>query len=211
MFYICSHQCLPPTPASQSWPACASAPPGWAWRSARPRRRREARDKWLEYFQAFDRCFFSARVGIALEMRLARAGICVERAEPRSDREDLLDRETLADPPEREDALRYTERDRDREVERASFPTLIRALERVAEGVPALPGPEPAELPTLRELLARVKARPAPAAAVPARPDGSEHSLTAHSPEGGDPGVFRFGAARSNHGTHGIHGLRALE
>jgi len=147
-------------------------------------------DEWLEYFRAFDRCFFSARVGVALEMRLARAGASVERAEPRSDREDLLDRETLADPPEREETLRYTERERDREVERVSFPILIRALERVAEDAPALRGREAADLPTLRELLVRVKAQqpsrvataPAPAPSLRARLTGSA-AATAGVPE----------------------------
>ena len=30
-------------------------------------------DQWLVYFNAFDRCFFSVRVSLALELRLARA------------------------------------------------------------------------------------------------------------------------------------------
>jgi len=131
--------------------------------------RAEGTDEWLKYFHAFDRCFFSVRVGLALELRLEReAGRgWSERREPQGDREDLRDREVLADRDDADDALRYTERDRDRETERASFPILIRALEGVCADAARLAGPEPAELPTLRELIARVKTQPPPVAAAP--------------------------------------------
>ncbi len=61
------------------------------------------------------------------------------------------------DPPERD-------RESDRERESASLPVLLRTLGAVAADVAALAGPEPAALPTLRELLASV-ADPPPAAA----------------------------------------------
>jgi hypothetical protein len=123
----------------------------------------------LEVFEAFDRCFFSVRVAIALELRLERAVVARFGRESMSDREALADRDALSDrdPPERGEVERYTERDRDRETERASFPILIRTLERVAADAAALPGPEPAALPSLRELLAQVKAAPPTAAPAP--------------------------------------------
>uniref|UniRef100_UPI00286A6F5B hypothetical protein n=1 Tax=Phenylobacterium sp. TaxID=1871053 RepID=UPI00286A6F5B len=52
------------------------------------------------------------------------------------------------------------ERERDRETERASLPILLRALEGVVADAAALPDPKPAELLTLRELLAHAKAEP---------------------------------------------------
>ena len=115
-------------------------------------------DDRLRYFNAFDRCFFSMRVSIALQLRLKRAP--AEPREAASDREDLIDR---PDPPETDSEReeRYDERDRDRETERASLPILLRTLEGVVADAEQLPGPEPAELPTLRELIAHAKATPA--------------------------------------------------
>jgi hypothetical protein len=115
----------------------------------------------LQYFQLFDRCFFAVRVGIALELRLKReAG----RAGASLDRDDRADR-AERDPPEderaepleleRPETLEYTERDREREAEGASLPLLMRTLEGVAADAAALPGPQPAALPTLQDLLAR--------------------------------------------------------
>jgi len=115
----------------------------------------------LQYFQLFDRCFFAVRVGIVLQLRLEReAG----RPRPSLDRDDLAERAEL-DPPEDERAepleregrerLEFTDRDRERETEGASLPLLLRTLEGVATEAQALPGPPPAELPTLRDLLAR--------------------------------------------------------
>jgi hypothetical protein len=120
--------------------------------------------KKLEWFQLFDRCFFSLRVSTALELRLKRE-VARPRHEAASDREDLGDREALAerDRPERYDCERYDrerDRERDRETERASFPILIRALEGVAAAAADLPGPKPAALATLNELLAKVKSQP---------------------------------------------------
>ena len=124
-------------------------------------------DRWLEYFNAFDRCFFAVRVSTALELRLRRAP--AEPREAASDREDLIER---PDPPEAEDRD-HDERDRDRETERASLPILLRTLDGVVADAATLPGPEPAELPTLRELLALAKSQPRRASAAP----GSSLSL----------------------------------
>jgi hypothetical protein len=116
-------------------------------------------DRKLSFFDAFHRSFASVRLSIALALRLKReahrpARIETERPEP-------LDVER-AEAPERPE--RYDERDRDREAERASFPLLLRTLGRVADDAQALL-PQAAELPTLRELLDRVGAQPAAAAA----------------------------------------------
>jgi hypothetical protein len=125
----------------------------------------------IEFFQLFDRCFFSVRVAIGLELRLERAPAALAGArDPVSDREDLVDRETLADadPPDRGEP--EYDRDRDRETERASLPILLRTLEGVVADAANLPGPPPAELLTLRELLARMKAEPPSGLAAASRP-----------------------------------------
>jgi hypothetical protein len=136
----------------------------------------------VEFSQLFHRCFFSVRVAIGLELRLERR--LAVRPEPRdtaSDWEDLCDREPLddRDPPDRPDRPdRYDpeyDRERDRETERASFPILVRTLDGVVAEAGKLTGPEPAELPTLRDLLAKVKSGPPPASqpALKARLTGS--------------------------------------
>ena len=130
-------------------------------------------DRWLEYFNAFDRCFFAVRVSTALELRLARTP--AEPREAATDRETLIDR---PDPPETEDRDRdYDERDRDRETERASLPILLRTLEGVVADAEKLPAP-PAELITLRELIAHAKAGPGPASAAPRSPRSLRSRLT---------------------------------
>lgn len=115
-------------------------------------------------YELFNRCFFSVRVAIALDLRLrqeARRGADgtarPEGPECEAPEHEGPERERPErEPPEQE---RYDERDRDREVERASFPLLLRTLEGVvADAEACLPGPPPAELPTLRELLSRVTA-----------------------------------------------------
>ncbi len=126
----------------------------------------------LEYFQLFDRCFFSVRVAMALQLRLRRApaeGRSAiepererERAEP-LDCEEPLDREDGDREPSDRDLVE-ADRDRERDREVASLPVFLRTLNDVALGASALPGPPPAELPTLRELLARVTAEPLPSA-----------------------------------------------
>lgn len=157
--------------------------------------RAEATEDWgrkLELIQVFDRCFFSVRVSIALQLRLRREagaearapqgvstrgmterdeGLEIERAE-------ALERPDAPDDVTPDDAGLYTERDRDREGERAGLPLLLSTLNGVANAADSLPGPAPAALPALRELLARVgaetpaapaRASPAPAPAVPIR------------------------------------------
>ena len=115
-------------------------------------------DRKLKLFDAFHQCFASVRLAIALDMRLKKAPTVT--AERETERVEVLEREPLeierAERPER-----YTERDRDRESERASFPLLLRTLERVAADAEELLPVPPAELPTLRELLAQAQATPA--------------------------------------------------
>jgi hypothetical protein len=143
-------------------------------------------DGWLAYFTAFDRCFFAVRVATALQLRLNRTP--AEPREAATDRETLIDR---ADPPETADSETdgpetdgrdrdrgYDERDRDRETERASLPILLRTLETVAADAETLPGAEPAELLTLRELIAHAKAAPSPA---PRSPIASETAQSLQS------------------------------
>ena len=142
----------------------------------------EGVDRKVEFFRLFDRCFFCVRVGIGLELRLERSPAAARpEREPATDREALIDREDLSDrdPPDRDEP--ELDRERDRETERASLPILLKTLEGVVADAASLPGPPPAELLTLRELLAKVKAQPpaprpkarlavsAPAVTVPAR------------------------------------------
>lgn len=114
-------------------------------------------DRKLQLFDAFHRSFASVRLSIALAMRLRREGRQPAPAEP-AERE--VER---AEAPERPDYTerpeRYDERDRDREAERASLPLLLRTLERVADDAETLL-PQAAELPSLREILDRVRAQP---------------------------------------------------
>ena len=156
--------------------------------------RAEDTARQLEYFRLFDRCFFSVRVAIALELRLSRAP-AMASVEALAERdEDLDDR---ADPTEGERAesdTRFererfeTDRDRERETERASLPVLLRTLHGIAADAAALPGPEPAALPTLRELLAHVAEGSAPSPAqhktsdLRARLAGSGAALTLERP-----------------------------
>jgi hypothetical protein len=127
----------------------------------------------LEYFRLFDRCFFAVRVATALELRLWRTP-ATSPGEAAAERDDLSDR---VEPPEDERAGSDTslererperreeaDRDREREAEPASLPVLLRTLDGVAADAAALPGPEPAALPTLRELLAHVAPEPRPTA-----------------------------------------------
>jgi hypothetical protein len=118
----------------------------------------------LQYFHLFDRCFFAVRVGIALELRLKREAGRGGAGADSEDHKDSADH-TERDPPEderaepleleRRERLESTERDRDREAEGASLPLMLRTLEGVAAEAKALPGPPPAALPTLQDLLAR--------------------------------------------------------
>ncbi|HEY3948226.1 hypothetical protein [Phenylobacterium sp.] len=139
--------------------------------------RAEAAAVKLEYFRLFDRCFFAVRVATALELRLRRAPVAggaaagkaagpgderLERAE--AERAESEDAEPETAPAEG----RYAEegdRDREREAEPASLPVLLRTLGEVAADAAALPGPPPADLPTLRELLTHVGSGGGPASA----------------------------------------------
>ena len=122
----------------------------------------------LEACERFDRCFFSVRMGIALQLRLRQAqpirleaetgGVPAER--------DPLERE----PSDHLVRAEPVERERDRETERASVPLLLNALESVAADAALLPGPAPADLLTLRELLAKFSSAPASAPAPVATP-----------------------------------------
>lgn len=123
-------------------------------------------DRKLSLFDAFHRSFASVRLSIALALRLKREAHRPARVETERLETEPLEVER-AEAPERPE--RYDERDRDRETERASFPLLLRTLGRVADDAQALL-PQAAELPTLRELLDRVGAQPAAAAAPVATP-----------------------------------------
>jgi hypothetical protein len=127
----------------------------------------------IEYLKLFDRCFFAVRVGIALELRLKREGRAdAARADAWDDPADRAERdpseEERPERPERPERLRL-DADRDREVERATLPLLLDTLQGVAADAQALPGPPPAELPTLRDLLARYANTAEPSAPAPAQ------------------------------------------
>jgi hypothetical protein len=126
----------------------------------------------LQYFQLFDRCFFAVRVGIALELRLereARRG-ATTASDSEAERDPSEEERAELSEHERPERLDYTERDRERETERASLPLLLRTLEGVAADAAALPGPPPAALLTLQDLLARFSAD----AVAPPAPGGSQ-------------------------------------
>lgn len=116
-------------------------------------------ERRMESFQLFERCFFAVRVAIGLQLRLKQAA----RAEQAAERDTERDGERIEAPDDRDPSERERldiDYDRDRERERASFPILLRTLEGVADAAAALPGPPPAALPTLRELLAQVRSQP---------------------------------------------------
>lgn len=100
----------------------------------------------LEACERFERCFFSVRMAIGLQLRL-RQPTPVQRAA-----------------------------ESERETERASAPLLLKTLETVAADAALLSGPAPAALLTLRELLAKFSSTPAhspvPTATPPPRPTG---------------------------------------
>lgn len=144
----------------------------------------------LQYFQLFDRCFFSVRVAMSLQLRLGREP-AAQRLPARAAQDDLSVR-AERDPSERErsDAgrdrpERYAERDQERERETVSVPLLLRTLETVVADAALLPGPEPSALPSLRQLLARFT-----------------------SPPTGDPGIAARSMARPIVASSGS-GLRA--
>lgn len=129
----------------------------------------------MELFQLFERCFFGVRVAVALKLRLGRdQRLRIDALGwRRDDRDDTEAEHSESERPEREsperepadrtdDALPYTERDRDREGERASLPVLLSALNGVVRDAAALPGPAPAALPALKDLLSRVGVQATP-------------------------------------------------
>ena len=107
----------------------------------------------LKAFELFERCFFAVRVATALQLRLWQTpSIPRDAGAARADRPDAaLDRGLARD----------RDSDRDREREPASLPLLLKTLDAVAEDAAALPGPAPADLPTLSELLAQLTSAPA--------------------------------------------------
>ena len=112
----------------------------------------------IDAFNLYDRCFFSVRVAIGLQLRLRRE----DRASGR-DTAELSEREA-DDSRERSDYLApERDRERDREAEPASLPVLLKTLNSVVADARALPGPPPAALPALGDLLARYGDSPAPA------------------------------------------------
>ena len=137
----------------------------------------------IEACERFDRCFFSVRMAIALQLRLRQALPVRLMAETGGDRaeRDAVERE----PCDHHVRAEPVERERERETERASVPLLLKALETVAAGAASLPGPAPAALLTLRELLAKLSsapaASPAPVATPPPRPAGDLRTRLAAS------------------------------
>jgi hypothetical protein len=130
-------------------------------------------DRKLKLFEAFHQCFASVRLAIALDLRLKKpATQAAERETERAEGPDWNER------PERPDTLRYTERDRDRETERASLPLLLGKLQGVLTDAEELLADAP-EVPQLRALLARAK--PEPAAAVRPPPSRDLRSRLAGS------------------------------
>jgi hypothetical protein len=112
----------------------------------------------IDAFNLYDRCFFSVRVAIGLQLRLRRE----DRASGREHAE-ATEREA-DDSRERSDYLApERDRERDRETEPASLPVLLKTLNSVVADAQALPGPAPAALPALGDLLARFGDAPAPA------------------------------------------------
>lgn len=130
-------------------------------------------DRKLALFDAFHRSFASVRLSIALAMRLQREAL---QSTPREIEHPERETERDAEPEEASEPLdtrpeRYDERDRDRDrdCERASLPLLLSTLDQVADDARALM-PEAAELPTLTELLDRVRGAPHKAPAAPLAP-----------------------------------------
>ncbi|WP_337186094.1 hypothetical protein [Phenylobacterium sp.] len=127
----------------------------------------EAEAVWarkLELFQLFDRCFSGFRISVALDLRLRqearRHGATGARPTP-------SEREPAEHPPAEREAPERERVDYDRDRETATLPVLLKTLNGVVAAADALPGPPPAELPTLRELLARIGATGASATQSP--------------------------------------------
>ena len=125
--------------------------------------RAEAHAQRLEFYNLFDRCFFSVRVAIGLELRLKRDQPVLR---PLPGREVLRERADASDQ-DRDTTRLPVERDRDREVERASVPLFLKTLQGIAADAAKLPGPPPGALLSLNDLLAQVSATSVPSTAKP--------------------------------------------
>lgn len=135
-------------------------------------------DRKLVLLDAFHRSFASVRLSIALRMRIEREARrpAAEAERPEGvERPEPLDAEERPERPDHDD-----ERDREREGERVSLPILLRTLGRVADDAGTLL-PQAAELPTLRELLARVK----DGAPAPSQPQAQPGPLQTPQPAAG--------------------------
>ena len=191
-------------------------------------------DRKLTLFDAYCRSFSSMRLAISLKMRIQREARMTGRDRPRPE----VERDEAVEAPETErtERLEELERERDRDTERVSLPILLRTLGRVADDAETLL-PGAAQLPTLRELLVRVKAQPAPEHARPGRaatgaqplanpplrrsrhpdPFTATAARPARPPGPPAPPIHRPSTALaprparsaliSNHGFHGFHGL----
>lgn len=163
MFYLCSV-----TAEIRQLEAMREAAFGLGMGFARAAEGEDDLDRKLRLFDAFNRSCASVRLSIALALRLQREA----RLALRGDREPD-ERDDAREPPDwiepADGAESYDERDRERET--ASLPRLLNTLRSVADDAEALM-PQAAELPSLRDLLDRVGARPAPKPATPAPPPG---------------------------------------
>ncbi|MDZ4371235.1 MAG: hypothetical protein U1C74_07435 [Phenylobacterium sp.] len=134
-------------------------------------------ERMLRYLELFHQCFHGFRVAVALKLRLRREASVALRAGAEDLRSGTGPRpvepaeRAERDPPEQERIERERpERERieyDRDREAASLPILLKTLNGVVAQADALPGPQPSELPTLRDLLARLGHRPGTRAAPP--------------------------------------------
>jgi hypothetical protein len=130
--------------------------------------------RMLELVEAFQRGFFSVRMGIRLSMTL-RAGPRPVRAAPEALEAEPLETEEAeqlqTERPER------PEREREREYEAVSLPAFLKSLGVVsatAARLDNLPAHVRTEvLPALDRLLARASADATPAQAAPAPPKGA--------------------------------------
>jgi hypothetical protein len=124
-------------------------------------------DRKLALFDAFHRSFAAVRLSIALDLRLQKPQPAAHAASERESYAEV-DAESLeaAEPPERAESFRYTERDR--EAERASLPALLRNLKGVLAHAEALV-PDNPDVPALRAILATARAEAPPSRPAPSR------------------------------------------
>ena len=142
------------------------------------------RVRMLELVEAFQRGFFSVRMGIRLSMTL-RAGPRPVRAAPEALEAEALEAEQLETEPLETERPERPEREREREYEAVSLPAFLKTLGLVsatAARLDDLPAHIRTEvLPTLHKLLARAHADAAPVGAPaqssPASPKGGADLL----------------------------------